>query len=49
MATVTITFKYDPEEPDDHDVGMSEAEYERVNEALMMLGGHDIEFEKGGA
>ncbi len=47
MNTVKITFVYEPDEPDEDDAtGMSEDEYTRVTDAVMQLGGCDIQCEK---
>lgn len=47
MSEVTVTFKYEPEEPDEGDsTGMSNDEYERLTDQIMVLGGHDVEIEK---
>lgn len=43
---VRVTFLYEPDEPDDHEVGMSQAEYDRLMEKLMMLGADNIEMER---
>ncbi len=44
--TVQVTFKYDPDEPDDgHPVGMSNDEYEHLTGRVMELGAYDIEVE----
>lgn len=47
MSTVKVSFDYEPDEPDDDDrSGMSEEEFQRVMDACMALGGHDIQIEK---
>lgn len=47
MSEIKITFIYEPDEPDDDDAtGLSEDEYGRVMDAIMALGGTDIQFEK---
>jgi hypothetical protein len=45
---VKVTFVYEPEDSDpDHKMGVSDEEYEKVSEKLMMtLGAEDIDFEK---
>lgn len=44
---VTVTFTYDPDEPDEGDrTGMSEAEHIRLTEQLMAIGAYDVEIEK---
>lgn len=44
---VKVTFKYDPEEPDDGDrTGMSNEEFERLHDSLTELGAEDIEMTK---
>jgi hypothetical protein len=50
MSTVKVTFEYEPDEPDDSDsTGLSEAEFVRVNDALMSIGADNIEFERKAA
>jgi hypothetical protein len=46
VSAVNVTFKYDPEEPDDHPTGMSNAEYERLFDGLVALGAQDVEIER---
>ena len=47
MATVRITFDYEPDEPDPSDsTGMSEGEHLRVTEALMELGAMNVRIER---
>jgi hypothetical protein len=44
---VRVTFKYEPDEPDEeHPTGLSEEEYEHLSDALVALGAYDIEIEK---
>lgn len=46
MSTVKVTFSYDPDEPDDHECGMSEAEFEKLTMLVIGIGGYDMESEK---
>lgn len=44
---VKVTFKYEPDEPDDDDAtGVSEDEHNRLMDQLMQLGAEDITIEK---
>jgi hypothetical protein len=44
---VTVTFTYEPDDPDDGDrTGMSMEEHDSLTEALMALGADNIEIER---
>lgn len=44
--SVKVTFVYEPDEPEDDPTGMSQAEFERLYDQLMRLGGDDIQIER---
>jgi hypothetical protein len=47
MSTVKVTFKYEPDSPDEEDdTGMTEEEYEQLMDQLAALGGYDVEISK---
>jgi hypothetical protein len=43
--SVLITFRYDPDEPEDHPVGMSQAEYDDLMNKIGELGAYDVDVE----
>lgn len=44
---VKVTFSYDPDEVDEADAtGMSEAEHDRLQDQLGLLGAYDVEIAK---
>ena len=47
MTRVRVSFVYEPDEPDeDDDTGVSNEEFEKISDALMMFGAEDVKFEK---